>query len=109
VLAEVRIAQLALDSNFSEVVVITGTSAERDLFYNLDTPQIQFSKWENRAEGLVACETVKRAKGIEASHVIFATLNQEIKENEVYVGASRARNNLVFIGPNELVDALKAN
>jgi hypothetical protein len=52
---------------------------------------------------------VKRAKGIEASHVIFATLNQEIKENEVYVGASRARNNLVFIGPNELVDALKAN
>jgi hypothetical protein len=109
VLAEVRIAQLALDSNFSEVVVITGTSAERDLFYNLDTPQFQFSKWENRAEGLVACETVKRAKGIEASHVIFATLNQEIKENEVYVGASRARNNLVFIGPNELVDALKAN
>jgi hypothetical protein len=109
VLAEVRIAQLALDSNFSEVVVITGTSAERDLFYNLDTPQFRFSKWENRAEGLVACETVKRAKGIEASHVIFATLNQEIKENEVYVGASRARNNLVVIGPNELVDALKAN
>jgi hypothetical protein len=49
---------------------------------------------------------VKRAKGIEASHVIFATLNLEIRENEIYVGASRARTNLVFIGPNELVDEL---
>jgi hypothetical protein len=89
-------------------VVITGTSAERDLFYNLDTPQFQFSKWENRAEGSVACETVKRAKGIEASYVIFATLNLEIKENEVYVGASRARTNLVVIGPTELVDELQS-
>jgi hypothetical protein len=109
VLAEVRVAQLALGSKLSEVVVITGTSAERDLFYNLDSSQFAFSKWEERAENLVACETVKRAKGIEAGHVIFATLNQEIKKNEIYVGASRARTNLVFIGPDELVDRLKTN
>jgi superfamily I DNA/RNA helicase len=107
VLAEVRVAQLALGSKLSEVVVITGTSAERDLFYNLDSQGFTFSKWEDRAENLVACETVKRAKGIEAGHVIFATLNQEIRKNEIYVGASRARTKLVFIGPNELVDGLK--
>jgi superfamily I DNA/RNA helicase len=40
-----------------------------------------------------------RAKGIEADHVIFATLNEGIQNNEMYVGASRARTNLVIVGP----------
>jgi DNA helicase IV len=107
VLAEIRRIQLALGQNVSELVVITGTSAERDLFYDIDSSEIQFSKWEDRGESSVACETVKRAKGIEAGHVIFATLNQEIEKNEIYVGASRARTSLVFIGPTELVDSIK--
>ena len=109
VLAEIRRIQLALGQNVSELVVITGTSAERDLFYDIDSSEIKFSKWENRGESSVACETVKRAKGIEAGHIIFATLNQEIKKNEIYVGASRARTSLVFIGPNELVESIKTN
>ena len=109
VLAEIRRIQLALGQNVSELVVITGTSAERDLFYDIDSSEIKFSKWENRGESSVACETVKRAKGIEAGHVIFATLNQEIEKNEIYVGASRARTSLVFIGPNELVESIKTN
>jgi len=109
VLAEIRRVQLALGQNISELVVITGTSAERDLFYEIDSSEIKFSKWEERGESSVACETVKRAKGIEAGHVIFATLNQEIKKNEIYVGTSRARTSLVFIGPNALVDRLKTS
>jgi superfamily I DNA/RNA helicase len=40
-----------------------------------------------------------RAKGIEADHVILATLNENIENNEMYVGASRARTNLVIVGP----------
>jgi superfamily I DNA/RNA helicase len=107
VLTEIRRFQLALGQNVSELVVITGTSAERDLFYDINSSEIEFSKWEDRGESSVACETVKRAKGIEAGHVIFATLNQEIKKNEMYVGASRARTSLVFIGPNELLDRIK--
>ena len=55
--------------------------------------------WEKRVEGVVACETPKRAKGIEADYVILATLNENIRDNEMYVGASRARTNLIIVGP----------
>jgi hypothetical protein len=99
VLTAVRRAITAQGSNASEVVVITGTAAERNLFYNLQSDDFKFCKWEDRSEQLVACETAKRAKGIEAGHVIFATLNDGIQDNEMYVGASRARTDLVIIGP----------
>lgn len=99
VLTAVRRAYVAQGSNAAEVVVITGTAAERNLFYNLQSAEFKFCKWEDRSEQLVACETVKRAKGIEASHVILATLDDGIRDNEIYVGASRARTDLVIIGP----------
>jgi hypothetical protein len=102
VLTAVRRAYVAQGSNAAEVVVITGTAAERNLFYNLQSAEFKFCKWEDRSEQLVACETVKRAKGIEAGHVIFATLDEGIRDNELYVGASRARSDLVIIGPEQL-------
>ena len=55
----------------------------------------------------MACETVKRAKGIEAGHVIFATLDEGIRDNELYVGASRARTDLVIIGPKTFEDRFR--
>jgi len=58
-----------------------------------------FNPWEKRVEGVVACETQKRAKGIEADYVVLATLNENIRDNEMYVGASRARTNLIIVGP----------
>jgi hypothetical protein len=106
VLTAVRRAYVAQGSNATDVVVITGTAAERNLFYNLQSAEFKFCKWEDRSEHLVACETVKRAKGIEASHVILATLDDGIRDNELYVGASRARTDLVIIGPKSLADRL---
>ena len=88
--------------NMSDIVIITGTAAERNLFYNLQSSKYVFSKWEDRSNLSIACETAKRAKGIEAEHVIIATLNEEIRKNEMYVAASRARASLVIVGPNRL-------
>jgi hypothetical protein len=78
------------------------------LFYELDTTVLNFGKWEDRSEQLIACETVKRAKGIEAGHVIFATLNENIRDNELYVGASRARTKLVIVGPKSFEDRFES-
>jgi hypothetical protein len=104
VLNAVRRALIAQGGTASDVVIITGTAAERNLFYELDTADFEFSKWEERSEQVIACETVKRAKGIEAGHVVFATLNENIRDNELYVGASRAKTKLVIVGPKTFED-----
>ena len=100
-------AYVAQGSNAAEVVVITGTAAERNLFYNLQSAEFKFCKWEDRNEELVACETVKRAKGIEAGHVIFATLDEKLRDIEMYVGSSRARTDLIIIGPKSFENRFK--
>jgi hypothetical protein len=107
VLNAVKIAYIAQDESASDVVVITGTAAERNLFYNLDSTEFYFGKWEDRSENVITCETVKRAKGIEAGHVVFATLEGDIRDNELYVGASRARTKLVIIGPKSFENRFK--
>jgi hypothetical protein len=99
VLAEIRHSLNPEGLNEKDIVVITGTSIERDLFYNMASDGFSFGRWEDRTDELIACETAKRAKGIEANSVILATLNQDIRNNEMYVGASRARSRLIIVGP----------
>ena len=99
VLAEIRHSLNPKELNEKDIVVITGTSIERDLFYNMASDGFSFGRWEDRTDELIACETAKRAKGIEANSVILATLNQDIRNNEMYVGASRARSRLIIVGP----------
>ncbi len=107
VLAEIRnsIDPEGLDEK--DFVVITGTSAERDLFYNSASTEFSFGKWEDRTDELIACETAKRAKGIEANLVILATLNQDIRDNEMYVGSSRARSRLIIVGPESFTERFR--
>ena len=107
VLAEIRHSLSPEGLNEKDIVVITGTSAERDLFYNMASDEFSFGRWEDRTDELIACETAKRAKGIEANFVILATLNEEIRRNEMYVGASRARSNLVIVGPDSFSKRIK--
>ena len=92
-----------------DIVVITGTAAERNLFYNLSSDEFSFCKWEERTEISIACETAKRAKGIEAENVIVATLNEEIEKNEMYVAASRARASLVIVGPEHFAERFEVS
>ena len=107
VLEEIRTAMNPKGLGEKDIVVITGTSAERDLFYNMASDEFSFGRWEDRSDALIACETAKRAKGIEANFVILATLNQDIQKNEIYVGASRARSNLVIVFPESFAESFK--
>ena len=107
VLEEIRTAMNPKGLGEKDIVVITGTSAERDLFYNMASDEFSFGRWEDRSDALIACETAKRAKGIEANFVILATLNQDIQKNEIYVGASRARSNLVIVVPESFAESFK--
>jgi len=107
VLEEIRTAMNPKGLGEKDIVVITGTSAERDLFYNMASDEFSFGRWEDRSDALIACETAKRAKGIEANFVILATLNQDIQKNEIYVGASRARSNLVIVVPESFAETFK--
>ena len=93
--------------NEKDIVIITGTATERELFYNMASDEFSFGRWEDRSNVLIACETAKRAKGIEANFVILATLNEEIRKNEMYVGASRARTTLVIVGPESFTESFE--
>ena len=99
VLTEIRQLIEIKGEKTENIVVITGNQMEREMFYADQSQQFSFSPWEKRVEDVVACETPKRAKGIEADYVILATLNENIRDNEMYVGASRARTNLIIVGP----------
>jgi superfamily I DNA/RNA helicase len=99
VLAEIRQLIEIKNEKPENIVVITGSRKERDMFHAVNSPLFSFSSWDLRSERAIGCETPMRAKGIEADHVIFATLNEGIQNNEMYVGASRARTNLVIVGP----------
>jgi hypothetical protein len=99
VLAEIRQLIEIKNEKPENIVVITGSRKERDMFHAVNSPLFSFSSWDLRAESAIGCETPMRAKGIEADHVILAILNEDIQNNEMYVGASRARTNLVIVGP----------
>jgi hypothetical protein len=107
VLAEIRHSLDPDALNEKDIVIITGTATERELFYNIASEEFSFGRWEDRSNVLIACETAKRAKGIEANFVILATLNQDIQKNEIYVGASRARSNLVIVVTESLAESFK--
>ena len=109
VLSTIRRYVSELGIKLKDIVVITGTAAERNLFYNLASDEFSFCKWEERTEISIACETAKRAKGIEAENVIVATLNEEIKKNEMYVAASRARASLVIVGPEQFAERFEVS
>ena len=109
VLAEIRHSLNPHGLNEKDIVIITGTSVERDLFYNMASTEFSFGRWEDRSDALIACETAKRAKGIEVNFVILATLNQDIRDNEMYVGASRARSRLLIVGPELFAERFKVS
>jgi hypothetical protein len=109
VLSTIRTYVSELGIKLKDIVVITGTAAERNLFYYLASDEFSFCKWEERTDISIACETAKRAKGIETEHVIVATLNEEIRNNEMYVAASRARASLVIVGPEQFAERFEVS
>lgn len=80
------------------VVVATCTSSVRDHL----RAHLQLGRWEDRAEGQVACENVHRIKGLEADTVILASPDPTVTDTLLYVGISRAISQLVLVGPQAL-------
>jgi hypothetical protein len=85
----------------SEIIVLTTRTTLRDAIRESSNDDLQLVAWEQRDEGVVACETVHRTKGLEATAVILATLDDPIDDQLVYVGASRAIWSLTIVGREE--------
>jgi DNA helicase IV len=98
-----RVTELVTDFGVphSEILVLTTRKALRDALRESSNDELRLVAWEQRDEGVVACETVHRTKGLEATAVILATLDDPVDDQLVYVGASRAIWSLTLVGREE--------
>jgi hypothetical protein len=78
----------------SDVVVLTFSSQNRDQLVT----ELDLRRWEGRGTGIL-CENVHRVKGLEADTVILATDADEVPDDLLYVGISRAVSELVIVAP----------
>lgn len=103
---ERTLAQLADDGvSPSEVAVLTTHTATRDALIDAVGSGGQLTRWESRNEGSVLCETIHRTKGLEWAAVVLATLDDPVDPRLLYIGASRPRMHLTFVGPDSLAGA----
>ena len=65
-----------------------------------------FTSWESAVEGDIPCETVHRAKGLEADHVILVTLTADVSGTLLYIGVSRAVTGLTVVSPSAVGERL---
>jgi superfamily I DNA/RNA helicase len=86
----------------SDILVVTTTSAMRDHLRS----NLALVPWELREGGAIACETAYRAKGLEASAVIVVEISELPDPTHLYVGITRAINQLTVIGPAGLLEKL---
>jgi len=92
----------------SAITVLTTRSELRDRLIREDVERLDNEEpfdlvpWEERAEDKIVCQTVHRAKGLESAAVILVSLDEEIDERLLYVGASRAKLWLTVVGTEEL-------
>lgn len=86
----------------STMAVVCLDSQARDHLLALD----DLCRFEDRAEGLVLCDTVRRLKGLEFPNVILVGSTSDIDEQRLYIGVSRAVLGLSVIGPLALAERL---
>lgn len=99
-----RITQLVEEYGVphSEILVLTTSREEQRALLDASDDAVTLVEWEDRAEGVVPCETVHRTKGIEATAVILVAPEETPRKQLVYIGASRAVWSLTLIGPPAL-------
>lgn len=79
------------------VAVLTFRSAVRDALRK----ELGLGAWEDRHE-LVVCENIHRVKGLEFDTVILVATEPEVDDSILYVGVSRAVNELIVVVPSDL-------
>jgi GTPase SAR1 family protein len=67
-----------------------------------DGAPIRLVPWDERDEESVVCESVRRAKGLEATAVVFVCRDDAPDRRRFGVGISRARLALTIVGPETL-------
>jgi hypothetical protein len=87
----------------SKILIVTRTSAERDAIRSSTPGGYVCSAYESAEGENIVCETVFRAKGLEFDHVIFATIDANVKKSFLYVGLSRAVSTLCVLAPTEII------
>jgi hypothetical protein len=80
-----------------DLVVVCRTANERQKLRDLSTEKTMISDWSSRGLDHVACETYRRIKGLEADNVVVVGFDSDFLSQELYVAASRARQNLTII------------
>lgn len=80
-----------------QIMVLTFTSSLRDRL----ATAVELVRWEDRETGVIG-ENVHRVKGLEADTVVLVTDTDDITDDLLYVGISRAVSELVIIGPAAL-------
>jgi hypothetical protein len=85
-----------------ELAVLTCSSRLRDGLI----ASIGVHRWEDRQSGIL-CENVPRVKGLEADTVILVADADEVPDDLLYVGISRAVSELVIIAPYAVGARLK--
>ncbi len=90
------------DRDPENLLVLTTTRSVRDHLRE----SLGFTSWESADEGDIACETVHRAKGLEADHVILVTLTDDVSDTLLYIGISRAVTGLTVVSPRAVGERL---
>ena len=106
---EIRVQVNLLGRSCENILVITGDRGERDFLRANPPLNHQLRQWEQRGGNIIACETFRRAKGVEVDSTIVATLKPNFTDREMYVAASRARTTLKIFGPPEFAARFALN
>lgn len=85
----------------SSLVITTGSELRDRLRDGLG-----LSRWEDRSDSTVACETVHRAKGLEVDSVLLVCSGDDVAEQLLYIGISRAVLELVVVAHPAIAERL---
>jgi hypothetical protein len=83
------------DHAATTVLVATFTGSVRDRLLE----EYAFVRWDDSDPMAILCENVHRVKGLEYDHVILVVHGEKVRDELIYVGASRAVMSLTIIGP----------
>lgn len=91
-----------LDIPASQLMVLTTHREVRDELISVLNEDLHVSRWDDRGEGDIACETVHRTKGLERVGVVLVNMDDPPDATLAYIGASRASGFLAVVGRDSL-------
>lgn len=88
------------------ILIATEGTTVRDAILKYENADVTVTNHDGATSQSVMCETIHRAKGLEFDAVILVTLSRTVRNQLIYIGASRAINQLVVVAPDEVLHQL---